>query len=178
MTIQIPLSQSGSSDQFAAALEAHRADLVAHCAGEPGVASPVGPALVEQLIQRVPQSGPVESRGPDDFVILPYEIVDDTSPPPTLEQRKQALITQVNHATHAAIGVVLSPAKAQLVAMDASDAALKPEETRTPADRAVIELYTEYQCQSLDISKAALRATVAIEELTESTIDGWKIPSF
>jgi len=41
--------------------------------------------LVEQVIARVPQDGPVATRGPDRFIALPYEIVDDT--PKTAEQQ-------------------------------------------------------------------------------------------
>jgi hypothetical protein len=37
------------------------------------------------VVARVPQDGPVATRGPDRFVALPYQIVDDT--PKTPEQQ-------------------------------------------------------------------------------------------
>jgi hypothetical protein len=178
LTVQILLSQSVPADQFAAALEAHRADLAAHRLGKVGVPVPAAHPLLDGLIQCVPQTGPVHERGPDDFVIVPYEIVDDTPPPPTLAERRNALVHQVNLAAQVARDAILSPAKAALVGMDANDAALRPDGARTPAEQAAIDLYNEFQSRCVDINKAALRATVEIEDLTESTIDGWKIPSF
>jgi hypothetical protein len=89
--IQIPLSQSGPADQFAAALESHRAALASHRVGKPGIAVPVAHDLIDQLIARVPQKGPVALRGPDQFVILPYEIVDDTPKPPEVDQALKVL---------------------------------------------------------------------------------------
>jgi hypothetical protein len=76
--IDIPLSQVGSAEAFAAELEKHRADLEAHRLGKPGIPVPVHHELVDQLILRVPDTGPVADRGPDKFVIAPYRIVDDT----------------------------------------------------------------------------------------------------
>jgi hypothetical protein len=38
------------------------------------------------VIKRVPQDGPVATRGPDRFVIQPYTIIDDT--PRTPEQQR------------------------------------------------------------------------------------------
>jgi hypothetical protein len=74
------VSQIPSS--FAAALEAHRAALEAHRMGKAGVPAPVAHPLLDSLVARVPRGDP----HPDDFVILPYEIVDDT--PRTAEQNQ------------------------------------------------------------------------------------------
>lgn len=83
--IEIPLSQIGTVKAFAADVERHRAALVAHQAS---VDKPVPAASlwVETVIVRRPQSGPVAQRGPDDFVVLPYTVIDDT--PRTPEQEK------------------------------------------------------------------------------------------
>lgn len=89
--IRIPLSQSGPADQFAAAVASHAAALEAHRMGPPGIPAPVAHQLVESAIGRVQQTGPVGERGPDQFVILPYEIVDDTPPTPEAELALQVL---------------------------------------------------------------------------------------
>lgn len=89
--IRIPLSQSGSADAFAAALEAHRADLAAHRVGKPGEPAPVAHELLDSLIIRKPQAGPVADRGPDEFVIAPYEIYDDSPKTPEAEQALKVL---------------------------------------------------------------------------------------
>ena len=85
MTIQVPLSLSGSPDAFAKAVAAHRDALEAHMMGKPGKPAPNAPGVVAMVIQRQPQEGDVATRGPDQFVILPYTIIDDT--PRTPEQQ-------------------------------------------------------------------------------------------
>jgi hypothetical protein len=86
MTIRLPLSQTGPADKFAAEVQKHIEALQAHMMGGPGVPAPRHSDLVEQVVARVPQDGPVATRGPDRFVARPYEIYDDT--PKTPEQQK------------------------------------------------------------------------------------------
>jgi len=79
--IDIPLSLVGSAEAFAVAVESHRADLEAHRLGKPGIPAPTAPRLhdlVDQVVLRVPDTGPVADRGPDRFVVAAYRIVDDT----------------------------------------------------------------------------------------------------
>lgn len=86
--IAIPLSVSGPADAFAARLEAHRAALAAHRllpAHKAGAPAPADPIL-DALVLRVPDTGPVAKRKPDTFAIAPYTIVDDT--PRTAEAQK------------------------------------------------------------------------------------------
>ena len=84
--IQLPLSQTGPADKFAVKVQAHIEALTAHVMGPAGHPAPRHDDLVESVIARIPQDGPVATRGPDRFVALPYEIVDDT--PRTKEQQK------------------------------------------------------------------------------------------
>jgi len=91
VTVQIPLSLSGPADQFALALEAHRAALEKHRIGKAGVAQPVAHPLLDQLVARVPETGPVATRGPDRFVIVLYEIFDDTPKLPEVDQALKVL---------------------------------------------------------------------------------------
>jgi hypothetical protein len=80
--IQIPLSQSGPPAAFAAALAAHCAALAAHRVGKVGVPVPAASALLDSLIERVPATGPVATRGPDTFRVRPYVVTDDTPKTP------------------------------------------------------------------------------------------------
>ncbi len=84
--IRIPLSSISSAETFAAALEAHRADVEAHMMGKPGRPAPIVDQLVMDLVRRVPDGGPVADRGPDRIVIAEYEIFDDTPPAPETQQ--------------------------------------------------------------------------------------------
>lgn len=83
--IKIPLSHSGPAKEFAKAVEAHRKALEAHMMGKPGKPAPIANAIIEAVIERRPQDGPVATRGPDKFVIMPYEIYDDTPVSPELQ---------------------------------------------------------------------------------------------
>jgi hypothetical protein len=85
--IDIPLSQIGSAEQFDKDVQKHVEDLTAQMMGKPGVPAPRSSELIERVVARIPRDGPVATRGPDQFVALPYQIVDDT--PRTPEQQAQ-----------------------------------------------------------------------------------------
>ena len=83
--IRLPLSQTGPAEQFAQEVQAHIEALQAHMMGKPGVPAPRSTDLVESVITRQPQDGPVATRGPDRFVALPYEIYDDRPVSPEVQ---------------------------------------------------------------------------------------------
>jgi hypothetical protein len=179
--IQVRLSQFESPEAFRAALDAHRTALSDHRLGEPDQPAPIANELLDRLIQRVPEPGPVEDRGPDRFEIAPYEIVDDTPPPPappTLAERKQVLLIELNAAGQAAIDKLLSPARARLLSMEYGDAALKPVNKRTAADKATIKKFTVFSSRAAEINRSVARAGVSIEELTNTDINDWTVPTF
>ena len=89
--IRIPLSQSGPAESFAASVQAHRNALEKHMMGKPGKPVPIASALIEAVIERRPQDGPVATRGPDKFVILPYEIYDDTPVSPEVRLLRDSI---------------------------------------------------------------------------------------
>ena len=84
--IRLPLSQTGPAKEFAQAVQRHIEALTAHQMGPAGKPAPRSTGLVEGIIARQSQDGPVATRGPDRFVALPYTIIDDT--PKTPEQQK------------------------------------------------------------------------------------------
>lgn len=174
---QVRLSQIESPAAFAAALEAHRAALADHRIGEPDIPAPIAHELLDQLILRVPESGPVETRGPDRFEIAPYEIVDDRPPPPTLTVRKQALLSELNSAAQAARAKVLSPARAHLLSLEYAAAGVKSKSKRAAGDRDAIKKFEAYSQRTAGINQAVAAAAVAIEELTEKTINNWTVPA-
>jgi hypothetical protein len=91
MKIRIPLSLSGPPDQFAKAVEAHRKACHTHMMGRTGRPAPVAPEVVAAVVARVPQTGPVAERGPDEIVILPYEIVDDRPVSPEVQLLRETI---------------------------------------------------------------------------------------
>lgn len=88
--IKVPLSRVGSADAFAQKVQQHVRRLTAHMMGKPGNPMPRADELIELVIQRQPDTGPVAKRGPDKFVVLPYEIIDDT---PRTPEQQQAIDT-------------------------------------------------------------------------------------
>ena len=179
--IQIPLSLAvaiaGSAEAFKTALLAHRDQLEAHRNGKPGNAAPQQHDLIDLLVERIADSHPiVAERKPDRFVIADYEIVDDTPPAPTLEHRKNALLAELQAAAVSARDALLQPAKANLLALDAAQASALPEANRSPAQRATIDAYSAFAGACSDIQHAVARVAVEIEDLTEATIENFKIP--
>ncbi|WP_425908216.1 hypothetical protein [Nitrobacter sp. TKz-YC02] len=79
--IQVSLSQIGSAENFVQAVEAFRQAKLAH-RFTVDVPAPTADPFVESVVRRV-QGVPGK---PDDFVVLPFEVIDDT--PRTPEQQQ------------------------------------------------------------------------------------------
>lgn len=79
--IQLSLSQTGPADQFIQAVEAFRQAKLAH-RFMVDVPAPTADPPIESIVRRI-QGEPGK---PDDFVVLPFEIIDDT--PHTPEQQQ------------------------------------------------------------------------------------------
>jgi len=89
--IDIPLSQIISPEKFAADVQKHVEALTAQVMGKPGVPAPVASRFVEAVIARVPEKGKVAMRGPDQFVVQPYRIVDDRPVSPELQVLRDSI---------------------------------------------------------------------------------------
>ncbi|YBW38335.1 hypothetical protein ACMYR2_0839 [Nitrobacter sp. TKz-YC01] len=78
MTIHIPLSQVGSAESFVQNVESFWQAKLAH-RFTVHMPAPTADPLVESVVRRI-QGEPGK---PDDFVVLPFEIIDDTPRTPT-----------------------------------------------------------------------------------------------
>ena len=94
--IRLPLSQTGPADKFALAVQAHIEALTNHMMGHAGKPAPRAPDIIERVIMRQAQGGPVATRGPDRFMAMPYEIFDDRSKTPEQEQALNVLRETIN----------------------------------------------------------------------------------
>lgn len=90
--IQIPLSQISTQAEFEAEVVKHRAALERHNRGREGVPVPTAHQLVQSVIARVPQKGPVATRGPDDFVIQQFEYIDDRPVTPEVQALRDSIL--------------------------------------------------------------------------------------
>jgi len=94
--IDIPLSQIGSAEQFAKDVKTHIEVCTAQMLGKPGIAAPRSTGLIEAVVARIPQDGPVATRGPDKFVALPYQIIDDLPKTPEQQNALDVLRETIN----------------------------------------------------------------------------------
>ena len=107
----------------------------------------------------------------DDFV-ADYEVIEDM-PVPTLAERKQALVGTIRAMEAAALARIISPARERLMGLDINAVYLKPEAERTEADRALLERMSQLAARKEVVYRHSAVLEVAVEELTEATIDGW-----
>jgi hypothetical protein len=170
MTFRIARSViNGLGYDYAGAIEAFRQAKLAH--RFTGDIAPSASALIEDAVSRVQTPGEA-----DDFV-ADYEILEDL-PVPTLAERKQALVAAVRAMEAAALAHIISPARERLMGLDVNAVYLKPEAERSDADRALLARLSQLAARKEVIHRHSARLEIAIEELTEATIDGWAPPEF
>lgn len=164
----LPFDFEGAVDAHIAALEAHRFT--------EGEAAPAPPhPLVEAAIGR--KQYPVEDRRPDDFVRA-YEVIDDTPPPPTLEERKQALANEAMQGAAKARAVITPPLKANHWSHQLADALAVDEKKRTPEQHAAVLEHGERQKRLDAVHRHLAKLCSDIHDLDETTIETWKPDPF
>jgi hypothetical protein len=176
MPLQIMLSQVKSLPfDFAEAVQEYIAAKKHHQTTE-GQPAPGAPhQMVEAAVKRVP--GSIDPPRADEFV-ADYEIVDDTPPAPSLDQRKSALAMDVQQQAQVAIDKIRPPLKARLLAMDFSRAMAIEEAKRTPADKATIASYLDGNARIDAITYHLAKIEAQIHDLTEATIGDWSASPF
>ncbi len=171
MTFQIAKSViAGLPFDYAAAVEQFRQAKLAH--RFTGDIAPSAPALIEAAVRRVPIEGQA-----DDFV-TDYEVIDDTPPAPTLDERKMALLNEIRTAEAAAFVKIISPGRQKLLFLDLAPIYAKPEADRTDAERELVASAVALDKRREAIQRHAAAQEIEVEDLTEATIDGWKPAAF
>jgi hypothetical protein len=160
---------NGLGYDYAGAVEAFRQAKLAH--RFTGDIAPSAPAIIEHAVSRVQTPGQA-----DDFV-ADYEILEDI-PVPTLAERKQALVTTIRAMEATALAGIISPARGRLMGLDVNSVYLKPEAERTEADRALLERLSQISARKEVVHRHSVGLEIAVEELTDATIDGWTPPEF
>jgi hypothetical protein len=141
-----------------------------------GEAAPSPPhALVEVAVRRVP--GSIDPPVADDFV-ADYAIVDDTPPPPSLDQRKAAKAAEMAALAQAAIARFSPPLKRRLMDMDYRRALAVDEDKRSNADKATIAAALDRGARTEAISYHLATLEAQIHDLTDAAIDDWSPAPF
>jgi hypothetical protein len=170
MTFQIAKSViNGLPYNYADAVEQFRQAKLAH--RFTGDVAPSAPAIIEHAVRRVPREGQA-----DDFV-ADYTIIEDI-PMPTLVERKAALAAGIRNAEAAALATIISPARERLLGLDLNAIYAKPEAARSDADRALLAKAADIAARKEIVHRHGAAQEIAVEELTEATIDGWKPVAF
>jgi hypothetical protein len=170
MTFQIARSViNGLPYPYADAVEQFRQAKLAH--RFTGDVAPSAPAIVEQAVRRVPVPGQA-----DDFV-ADYEIFEDV-PVPSLSEHKAALVATIRNAEAAALASIISPGRERLMGLDLNAVHAKPEAERSDADRALLAQSAEIAARKVRVHRHGAKLEIAVEELTESSIDGWAPAAF
>jgi hypothetical protein len=170
MTFQIAKSIiNGLPYAYADAVETFRQAKLAH--RYTGDVAPSAPAIIEHAVRRVQTEGQA-----DDFV-ADYEIVDDI-PALTLAERKAALVGTIRTSEAAALATIISPARERLMGLDLNAVYAKPEVQRTDADRALLTKATDIAARKEAVHRHGAHLEIAVEELTDATLDGWTPEAF
>jgi hypothetical protein len=170
MTFQIARSViNGLGYDYAAAVEAFRQAKLEH--RFTGDIAPSAPAIIEHAVTRVPIPGQA-----DDFV-ADFNVLEDI-PVPTLAERKQALIGTIRAMEAAALARIISPARERLMGLDINAVYVKPEAERTDADLALLARMSQLAARKEVVYRHSANLEVAVEELTDATIDGWTPAEF
>lgn len=164
----LPLDFEAAVADFIKAKQDHRQTV-----GEPAPSPPHG--IIESAIRRLP--GSIEDNRADEF-IADYEIVDDTPPPPTLDERKTVLANEVRTVAQAAIDLLSPPLKRRLLTMEAARAMAIEEAKRTPADKALIAAHQDRTARTEATNYHLALTEAQIHDLTDATIDGFVAAPF
>jgi hypothetical protein len=113
------------------------------------------------------------SEKPDEFRSS-YQLIDDTPPPPTLDERKAKLVAEVDKAANEAVAALCPPLKQRLMEMTANRAYMVEEDKRTPAEVAAIATSQAFDRGVEEIRFRAAALAAQIHDLTEDTIGSWK----
>lgn len=201
--VKILLSEANTLGDFPKAVADYIAALELHRTQE-GTPAPTAHPLVENAVRRVqylveavhqptrtyvgpdgedvtePVGEPVRfmsSTQPDDFVPN-YVLVDDTPPPPSLDERKAELARCMAVSVGAMIDRISPPLRRRLFNMTVARVYRVPEESRTAADKAVLAQADDSNARVEAVEFHLAQMEAQIHDLTADTIDAWKPAPF
>lgn len=162
---------AGSREAFEQAITTHILALRAF-AHEIGKPRPVSHPAVEACIKREQEEGKPDTYVPN------YNIIDDSPPPPTLEEKKGVAHRAIQAAEQAAKNNILPNAKVRLANIKYSIAYGKPEDQRSAEEKEDIAslLLVHKAWQQIDLQSA--QAESDLDDLDEAGVDSWKPPTF
>lgn len=158
----LPYSYADTVEKFRQAKLEHRFT---------GDVAPSAPAIIEQAVRRVPVQGQA-----DDFV-ADYEIIEDITVP-TLTDKKAALVGAIRTMEATALATIISPGRERLMGFDLNAVYAKPEAARSDADRALLAKAADIAARKQVLQRHGAELEVAVEELTDASIDGWQPTGF
>ena len=134
------------------------------------------PTAVHPLVERAVKR--IQTQGQPDQYVSDYVVIDDTPPPPTLEDKKNKLMNDLRMAESEAMNKVFPHRKARLAQLKYSKAIAVPEDALTAEHDIVIIAALNVQATFDKIAIVAAQAESDIEDLTEQTIAHWHLPTF
>jgi|SRR5882724_6973010 len=134
------------------------------------------PTAVHPLIERAVRR--IQIQGQPDKYVADYVVIDDTPQPPSLEDKKNKLMSDLRFAENAAMEKVLPARKIRLAHIKYADALSLDESVRTATHQEDIDLIGKVQGIREHYALIAAQAEAEIEDLTEQTIDSWQLPTF
>lgn len=151
-----------------------------------GVPAPAAPHhMVEAAVRRIPGSVtfvkgvPVPgSQQMDDFV-ADYQIVDDTPPAPTLEERKSVVAAKINSEATGLRNQINPPLKVKLLSIqyhEALDAELAGK--ATTSDHEVLQAWEDRQQKLKAIDRHVAKLESQLHDLPADMVDLWKWAPF
>lgn len=175
--LKIFLSQTKALPfDFEKAVAAYVQELQDHRFTEDAAAPSVPHPLVAAAVSR--KQHPIEDEKPDDFV-ADYEIVDDTPPKPSLDERKVAMANEVTRRANELLTAITPPLKAGLWNFQVSDAMITEESARTDTQKAVLDAHEIRRKQGNAIHRHLAQLHSDIHDLpTEEALDAWQPTPF
>lgn len=165
--------KSAVPEDFEAQVQKHLRDKLNHRLTSDKAAPAHPHPAVEAAVRRIPGT----KNTPDDYV-ADYQLVDDRPKPPTLLDKKRALIAEVTISEYRLLEDILPANKRRLQFIKVHDiqqaqaegTIINPEETQFLADEAI----RNARFQAIDRKVAAIMSD--IEDLTDANIDAYQIP--